>query len=147
MPFLIIIDKSILQVNLVEWLKTMVADQNAEAVLDPRLPEKPSSRALKRALLVALRCVDPNTQKRPKMGHVIHMLEADEFPVRDVSLCKFLFTVPFLYPHLCYFLVMKHGLATTFLYHKFFVLLVAYKQIVMTNDSISLFLFSLINHV
>ncbi|XVF64094.1 hypothetical protein PTKIN_Ptkin09bG0139600 [Pterospermum kingtungense] len=73
------------EVNLVEWLKTMVTNRNAEGVLDPRLPEKPSSRALKRALLVALRCVDPNAEKRPKMGHVIHMLEADEFPFRDVS--------------------------------------------------------------
>lgn len=74
-----------LQVNLVEWLKTMVSNRNAEGILDPKLPEKPSTRALKRALLVALRCVDPNIQKRPKMGHVIHMLEADEFPFRDVS--------------------------------------------------------------
>ncbi|KAK4274677.1 hypothetical protein QN277_017866 [Acacia crassicarpa] len=71
------------EVNVVEWLKSMVANRNAEAVLDPRLPEKPSSRALKRALLVALRCVDSNAQKRPKMGHIIHMLEADEFPFRD----------------------------------------------------------------
>ncbi|GAV79361.1 Pkinase domain-containing protein [Cephalotus follicularis] len=71
------------EVNLVEWLKTMVSNRNAEGVLDPRLTEKPSSRALKRALLVALRCVDPNAQKRPKMGHVIHMLEAEEFLFRD----------------------------------------------------------------
>lgn len=71
------------EVNLVEWLKAMVTNRKAEGVLDPRLPEKPSVRALKRALLVALRCVDPNAQKRPKMGHVIHMLEADEFPFRD----------------------------------------------------------------
>ncbi|KAM7517055.1 hypothetical protein LguiA_006638 [Lonicera macranthoides] len=71
------------EVNLVDWLKAMVTNRNAEGVLDPKLPEKPSSRALKRALLVALRCVDPNAQKRPKMGHVIHMLEADDFPFRD----------------------------------------------------------------
>ncbi|XP_052203668.1 probable serine/threonine-protein kinase At1g01540 [Diospyros lotus] len=71
------------EVNLVEWLKTMVTNRNAEGVLDPKMPEKPSSRALKRALLVALRCVDPNAQKRPKMGHVIHMIEADDFPFRD----------------------------------------------------------------
>lgn len=64
----------------------MVTNRNTEGVLDPKLPEKPSSRALKRVLLVALRCVDPNAQKRPKMGHVIHMLEADDFPFRDVSL-------------------------------------------------------------
>lgn len=63
----------------------MVSNRNSEGVLDPKLPEKPSSRALKRTLLVALRCVDPNSQKRPKMGHVVHMLEADDFPFRDVS--------------------------------------------------------------
>lgn len=64
----------------------MVSNRNSEGVLDPKMREKPSSRALKRALLVALRCVDPNAQKRPKMGHVIHMLEVDDFPFRDVSL-------------------------------------------------------------
>ncbi|KAH7671222.1 Non-specific serine/threonine protein kinase protein [Dioscorea alata] len=71
------------EVNLVDWLKTMVSNRNSEGVLDPKLPEKPSSRALKRVLLVALRCVDPDSQKRPKMGHVIHMLEIDDFPYRD----------------------------------------------------------------
>ncbi|KAF3655566.1 putative serine/threonine-protein kinase [Capsicum annuum] len=71
------------EVNLVDWLKTMVSNRNSEGVLDPKMREKPSSRALKRALLVALRCVDPSAQKRPKMGHVIHMLEADDFPFRD----------------------------------------------------------------
>ncbi|KAK4726180.1 hypothetical protein R3W88_031097 [Solanum pinnatisectum] len=71
------------EVNLVDWLKTMVSNRNSEGVLDPKMREKPSSRALKRALLVALRCVDPNAQKRPKMGHVIHMLEVDDFPFRD----------------------------------------------------------------
>ncbi|KAF5204295.1 Receptor-like kinase lip2 [Thalictrum thalictroides] len=71
------------EVNLVEWLKSMVASRNAEGVLDPKMTEKPSSRALKRALLVALKCVDPDSHKRPKMGHVIHMLEADDFPFRE----------------------------------------------------------------
>lgn len=71
------------EVNLVDWLKKMVSNRNPERVLDPKLPEKPSSRALKRTLLVALRCVDPNSQKRPKMGHIVHMLEAEEFPLRD----------------------------------------------------------------
>ncbi|XP_058105220.1 probable serine/threonine-protein kinase At1g01540 isoform X2 [Magnolia sinica] len=56
------------EVNLVEWLKTMVGNRNSEQVLDPKIAEKPSSKALKRALLVALRCVDPDAQKRPKMG-------------------------------------------------------------------------------
>lgn len=69
----------------------MVSNRNSEGVLDPKIPEKPTSRALKRALLVALRCVDPDAQKRPKMGHVIHMLEVDDFPYRDVSCESFYF--------------------------------------------------------
>jgi hypothetical protein len=74
----------LLQVNLVEWLKNMVGSRRAEEVVDPKLPEKPSSKALKRALLVALRCVDPDSIKRPKMGHVIHMLEAEDLLFREV---------------------------------------------------------------
>lgn len=66
------------EVNLVDWLKMMVTNRNPEGVLDPKLPEKPASRALKKTLLVALRCVDPNAQKRPKMGQVVHMLEAEQ---------------------------------------------------------------------
>ncbi|CAA7038386.1 unnamed protein product [Microthlaspi erraticum] len=71
------------EVNLVEWLKRMVSNREAEGVLDPRMMEKPSLRSLKRTLLVALRCVDPNAQKRPKMGHIIHMLEAEDLVPRD----------------------------------------------------------------
>ncbi|TVU14506.1 hypothetical protein EJB05_37980, partial [Eragrostis curvula] len=71
------------EVNLVEWLKTMVSNRNSEGVLDPKMTEKPTSRALKKALLVALRCVDPEARKRPKIGHVIHMLEVDDFPYRE----------------------------------------------------------------
>ncbi|PSS04010.1 Serine/threonine-protein kinase [Actinidia chinensis var. chinensis] len=71
------------EVNLVDWLKTMVANRKSEEVVDPKLPEMPASKALKRVLLVALRCVDPTASKRPKMGRVIHMLEADDLLVRD----------------------------------------------------------------
>ncbi|XP_058225635.1 probable serine/threonine-protein kinase At1g01540 isoform X2 [Rhododendron vialii] len=71
------------EVNLVEWLKAMVGNRKSEEVVDPKLPEMPSSKALKRILLVALRCVDPDAHKRPKMGHVIHMLEADDLLFRD----------------------------------------------------------------
>ncbi|XP_059651353.1 probable serine/threonine-protein kinase At1g01540 [Cornus florida] len=71
------------EVNLVDWLKTMVGNRKSEEVVDPKLPEMPASKALKRVLLVALRCVDPDALKRPKMGHVIHMLEADDLLFRD----------------------------------------------------------------
>ncbi|XP_044501780.1 probable serine/threonine-protein kinase At1g01540 [Mangifera indica] len=71
------------EVNLIDWLKTMVGDRKSEEVVDPKLPEMPASKVLKRVLLVAVRCVDPDATKRPKMGHVIHMLEADDLFVRD----------------------------------------------------------------
>lgn len=80
-----------------EWLKTMVGNRKADEVVDPKLPEMPSSKALKRILLVALRCVDPDAQKRPKMGHVLHMLEADDllFPTVSIILpiCSFHYEV------------------------------------------------------
>ncbi|KAL2322530.1 hypothetical protein Fmac_026909 [Flemingia macrophylla] len=71
------------EVNLVEWLKMMVGTRRAEEVVDSRLEVKPSIRALKRALLVALKCVDPESEKRPKMSQVVRMLEADEYPFRE----------------------------------------------------------------
>ncbi|KAL0913211.1 hypothetical protein M5K25_016655 [Dendrobium thyrsiflorum] len=66
------------EVSLVEWLKILVGERRSEEVIDPRILEKPPSKSLKRALLVALRCVDPDAVKRPRMGHVIHMLEMEE---------------------------------------------------------------------
>ncbi|KAL5177873.1 putative receptor-like protein kinase [Glycine soja] len=71
------------EVNLVEWLKMMVGTRRTEEVVDSRLEVKPSIRALKCALLVALRCVDPEAEKRPKMSQVVRMLEADEYPFRE----------------------------------------------------------------
>ncbi|GAB4842950.1 hypothetical protein Ancab_012928, partial [Ancistrocladus abbreviatus] len=71
------------EVNLVEWLKMMVATRRSEEVVDPTLEVKPATRAVKRALLVALRCIDPDPEKRPKMTQVVRMLEADEFPNRE----------------------------------------------------------------
>ncbi|KAG7561407.1 Protein kinase domain [Arabidopsis thaliana x Arabidopsis arenosa] len=71
------------EVNLVEWLKMMVGTRRAEEVVDSRIEPPPATRALKRALLVALKCVDPEAQKRPKMSQVVRMLESDEHPFRE----------------------------------------------------------------
>lgn len=64
----------------------MVGTRRVEEVLDPNLEVKTTTRALKRALLVALRCVDPDSDKRPKMSQVVRMLEADEYPLREVQI-------------------------------------------------------------
>ena len=64
------------QAHLLEWLKMMVTNKRAEEVVDPKLEVKPPKRALKRAILVGFKCVDPDADKRPKMSHVVQMLEA-----------------------------------------------------------------------
>lgn len=70
------------EMNLVDWFKGMVAGRRGEELVDPLIEVQPSPRALKRALLVCLRCIDLDANKRPKMGQIVHMLEADEFPFR-----------------------------------------------------------------
>ncbi|KAB5555920.1 hypothetical protein DKX38_006829 [Salix brachista] len=69
------------EVNLVDWLKMMVGNRRSEEVVDPNIEARPSTRALKRALLTALRCVDPDSEKRPKMSQVVRMLESEEYPI------------------------------------------------------------------
>ncbi|ONK61430.1 uncharacterized protein A4U43_C08F29840 [Asparagus officinalis] len=71
------------EVNLVDWLKVMVASRRSEEVVDPSIETRPSTRALKRALLTALRCVDPDSEKRPKMSQVVRMLDSDEPITRE----------------------------------------------------------------
>ena len=70
-----------MQVNLVDWLKMMVGSRRSEEVVDPNIETRPSTSALKRALLTALRCVDPDAGKRPKMSQVVRMLESEEYPI------------------------------------------------------------------
>ncbi|KAG6517483.1 hypothetical protein ZIOFF_020875 [Zingiber officinale] len=72
------------EVNLVDWLKMMVGSRRSEEVVDQNIGARPSTRALKRALLAALRCVDPDSEKRPKMGQVVRMLDNDEPIPREV---------------------------------------------------------------
>lgn len=85
------------EVYLVDWVKSMVASQNSNHIVDPKLPNIPSSKELKRVILIALRCVDPEEGNRPSMADVIHMLEprdlllSGEQPFkREISLRKYL---------------------------------------------------------
>ncbi|RZC05237.1 putative receptor-like serine/threonine-protein kinase isoform B [Glycine soja] len=73
------------EMNLVDWFKVMVASRRGDELVDPLIDIQPYPRSLKRALLVCLRCIDLDVNKRPKMGQIVHMLEADDFPFRSVS--------------------------------------------------------------
>ncbi|GFZ06446.1 protein kinase superfamily protein [Actinidia rufa] len=72
------------EVYLIDWLKCMVANQSFDQVVDPKMPEMPSLKELKRTVLVALRCVDQDVENRPTMGDVIHMLEPRDLLLSDV---------------------------------------------------------------
>ena len=76
----------------------MIGRRQGEEMLDPLIEVKPPSRALKRVLLICLRCVDSDAHMRPKMGQIVHMLEGDEFPFRTVSLYATAFSC-FLFNH------------------------------------------------
>ncbi|KAF0898537.1 hypothetical protein E2562_008129 [Oryza meyeriana var. granulata] len=66
------------EVHLLEWIKLMASSRRTEEVVDPAMETKPTKRQLRRALVVALKCVDPKADKRPTMGNVVRMLEADD---------------------------------------------------------------------
>ncbi|KAE9617391.1 hypothetical protein Lalb_Chr03g0034871 [Lupinus albus] len=65
----------------------MISKGKVAYLVDPKLPEMPSSKELKRVILVALRCVDPDVNPRLKMGAIVRMLETDIllFYVRTTS--------------------------------------------------------------
>ncbi|GKB92921.1 probable serine/threonine-protein kinase, partial [Tanacetum coccineum] len=71
---------------LVDWLKSKVSDQKFDDIVDQRLPELPSSKELKRIILIALRCVDPDVENRPRIGDVIYMLEPHDLLLDDESI-------------------------------------------------------------
>ncbi|KAF8044059.1 hypothetical protein BT93_A2130 [Corymbia citriodora subsp. variegata] len=80
------IDESQPQAHLIDWLKFMIANQRTVHVVDSKIPERPSSKELKRVLLIALRCIDQDLNHRPKMGDVVHMLETRDLLIGDVKL-------------------------------------------------------------
>ncbi|KAK7315122.1 hypothetical protein VNO77_33654 [Canavalia gladiata] len=63
--------------HIVDWFRSMISNGKIDHVVDPKLPEMPSSKELKRVILVALRCVDPNVNPRIKMRDVVCMLETN----------------------------------------------------------------------
>ncbi|KAK3420889.1 hypothetical protein EUGRSUZ_G00446 [Eucalyptus grandis] len=70
------------EMSLIEWVKEMVASHRGEDLVDPLIAVQPPPRALKRVLLICLRCIDLEATKRPKMGQIVHMLETDDFAFR-----------------------------------------------------------------
>ncbi|CAI7902859.1 unnamed protein product [Closterium sp. NIES-54] len=66
------------QVDLVRWVRAKAAEERLLEVLDPRLQGTVQADDVEYALGVALRCVEPNALKRPKMPQIVHMLESED---------------------------------------------------------------------
>lgn len=82
------------QEYLIDWIKSKVESQQYDQIVDPKLPEMPCMKELKRILRIALRCVDPDVSNRPKMGEVIHMLEPRDLLLGDVmSFLSFMISI------------------------------------------------------
>ncbi|CAH9114862.1 unnamed protein product [Cuscuta epithymum] len=73
---------------LIDWIKIMVERKRIDELVDPKLAQMPSAVELKRIILIALRCVDPDADDRPKMGEVIHMLEPRDLLLSDERVIK-----------------------------------------------------------
>ncbi|KAK4770476.1 hypothetical protein SAY87_031008 [Trapa incisa] len=68
------------EVSLVEWLKMMVGSRLRQWWIQT-LRGGHRQVLFKRALLTALRCMDPDSEKWPKMSQVARMLELEEYPI------------------------------------------------------------------
>ena len=79
-----------LQECLIDWMKSMVERQQYDQIVDPKIAERPNMKEVKIFLLIALRCVDPDVNNRPKMGEVIHMLQPRYLLLSDVNMIPLL---------------------------------------------------------
>lgn len=102
-----------MQPYLIEWAKSMIGSQQAVETVDSKLEEKPSSKQLKRMLLIALRCIDPDIQHRPSMGQILLMLQPRDLLLADVRI--YIFTHTCIYVHLLICRKSLHSL--TSIYH------------------------------
>ncbi|CAI5514013.1 unnamed protein product [Closterium sp. Naga37s-1] len=71
------------RVDLVRWVRAKAVEERLLEVLDPRLQGTVQADDVEYALGVALRCVEPNALKRPKMPQIVHMLESEDPKQRD----------------------------------------------------------------
>lgn len=66
------------QMDLVKWVKRMQSQDRLVEVVDPRLQGCFLPDDVDYVLGIALRCVESNALKRPRMSQVVHMLESED---------------------------------------------------------------------
>ena len=94
-----------MQPDLIEWVKSMIGSEKAVETVDSKLEEKPSSKQLKRMLLIALRCVDPDILHRPTMGQILLMLQPRDLLLADVRIYIYIYIYIHTHTKLSFFLL------------------------------------------
>ena len=86
-----------MQAHLVEWVQSLIGSEHEVEMVDSKLEEKPTSKQLKRMLLIVLRCVDPDIQHRPSMGQILVMLQPQDLTFYSLM---YVFPCPLLHTYL-----------------------------------------------
>ncbi|CAI6005721.1 unnamed protein product [Closterium sp. NIES-65] len=76
------------QVDVVRWVKRLAAEERVGEALDPRIAGTVPADDVEYVVGIALRCIDANALKRPRMKQIVHMLESEDPALRDGWVAK-----------------------------------------------------------
>ncbi|CAI5498293.1 unnamed protein product [Closterium sp. Naga37s-1] len=76
------------QVDVVRWVKRLAAEERVTEALDPRIAGTVPADDVEYVVGIALRCIDANALKRPRMKQIVHMLESEDPALRDGWVAK-----------------------------------------------------------
>ncbi|CAI5471418.1 unnamed protein product [Closterium sp. Yama58-4] len=76
------------QVDVVRWVKRLAAEERVAEALDPRIAGTVPADDVEYVVGIALRCIDANALKRPRMKQIVHMLESEDPALRDGWVAK-----------------------------------------------------------
>ncbi|CAI7828059.1 unnamed protein product [Closterium sp. NIES-53] len=71
------------EMDLVTWAKKLSSQERLVEIVDPRLQGMISPDDAEYVLGIAMRCVETNALKRPRMTQIVHMLESEDPKQRD----------------------------------------------------------------
>ncbi|CAI5475067.1 unnamed protein product [Closterium sp. Yama58-4] len=71
------------EMDLVKWAKKLSSQERLVEIVDPRLQGMVSPDDAEYVLGIAMRCVETNALKRPRMTQIVHMLESEDPKQRD----------------------------------------------------------------
>eukprot|EP00475_Leptophrys_vorax_P022996 TRINITY_DN31335_c0_g4_i2.p1 TRINITY_DN31335_c0_g4~~TRINITY_DN31335_c0_g4_i2.p1 ORF type:complete len:681 (+),score=0.28 TRINITY_DN31335_c0_g4_i2:53-2044(+) len=76
------------QVDVVRWVKRMAAEERTAELVDPRIASSVAADDIDYVVGIALRCIEANALKRPRMKQIVHMLESEDPSMRGGWVAK-----------------------------------------------------------